>query len=514
MVCNELTFPLLVIHSIAPLQSSEKTLLLSSACKTSLETRYTQLYQSINDGHPINRLNQLRQLLPRIKQKSTTKQGHDSKTSMDQSRPRRPKGDKYKFVDKVEESSCIWDVDHMEARVLAAEAAEAAQAKAAAKSTSTDSFVQNSSSSRDSFGFSNTYHDSPLANMDSNHWTAGMSPSSTATSMSRPHGMIDSTSTFSLEPTGHSRSSKDLPGDSRLRFSESAETTPPSQQTTPPTITFAKEELPGIQEATASEASPSKRSSFLGIFGPRSKKVGHDGSESSYHQESPQSTSAYGSPRLSAFGANQERRSLDSPQSPHLQPAGPMQANQRVQPTVEIVPPSSFNSPSDHLAAQGAISGFSSKRASMDEEHRTNHFGEPGSAAMTDDDNGGHWAPPAFWPQGERMDDSQDESDTALTAAHKVKMFSIKCMEVSPFFLIMASTAYHIVFGSYVKLKAFIHSTTVYRQDVETRTKDAFIYTPSPCRIQQQLTRHQWGIFISQSRTTGGDYYVRLAGSG
>ncbi|GJJ72903.1 hypothetical protein EMPS_05261 [Entomortierella parvispora] len=404
--------------SLAQFQPSEKTLLLSSTCKTSLETRYTQLYQSINDGHPINRLDQLRQLLPRIKAKSIPKHGNESKTSMDQSRPRRPKVDKYKFVDKVEESSCIWDVDHMEARALATEAAEAAQAKAAAKSTSTDSFVQTSSSSRDSFVFSNAYHDSPMASMDSNSVAAGMSPSSTLTSMSqRPHGMLDSTSTFSLEPTGQSRSSKDLPGDSRLRISEYPDSTPLSQQTTPPTITFAKGELPGIQEAQAMESSPSKRSSFLGIFGPRSKKGGHDGSEHSY-QESPQSTSAYGSPRLGASGLNPDRRSLDIPQSPHLQPAGPMHPNQRLQPTLEIVPPSSYSSPSDPFAGQ-VTSAFSSKRTSIDEEHRTNHFGDPGSAAMTDDDTGGHWAPPAFWPQGERMDDSQDESDTALAAAQK-----------------------------------------------------------------------------------------------
>lgn len=479
---------------------------MSNSCKAFLETRYTQLYQSINDGHPVNRLDRLRQLLPRIKESSAPKHGHDSKTSMDLSRPRRSKTDKYRFVDKVEESSCIWDVDHVEARAIAEEAAQAARAKAAAKSTSTDSFIQNSSSSRDSFALPNhhPYHDSPLATMDSNNMAAGMSPSSTVTSMTRPHGIAESTSTSfsSLEPVAAGRSSKDLTGDSRLRISESADATPQPQQMVAPTITFPKGELLGISEsaALALESSPSKRNSFLAIFGTRSKRMGHD-AELSYHHESPQSTSSYGSPRLSASGPIQERRSLDSQHSPYLQPSGSttVHSNQRIQPNVEVVPPSTFCSPSENLIGQGAISGFSSKRTSIDEEHRTSHFGDPGSAAMTDDENGGHWAPPALWPQGERMDDSQDESDAPLAASHKVEIHgrnhsngsqmhpSWYGAEHSPPFLFVFTFACEFI--------AVIHSTVHGQNDVETWTQGA-IGSPYS-RIQLRKSRSDWSTLFS-----------------
>ncbi|KAF9290201.1 hypothetical protein BGZ68_007672 [Mortierella alpina] len=106
----------------ASLQPSEKTLVFSSTCKAHLESKYTQLYQSINAGHPINRLQKLREVLPRIKEVSLTRPSLD----LAQSRPRRSKSEKYRFVDKVEESSCIWDVDHMEAKAAAEATAEAA----------------------------------------------------------------------------------------------------------------------------------------------------------------------------------------------------------------------------------------------------------------------------------------------------------------------------------------------------------------------------------------------------
>ncbi|KAG0203850.1 hypothetical protein BGX28_004020 [Mortierella sp. GBA30] len=103
-------------------QPSEKTILFSSSCKAHLESKYAQLYRSINAGHPINRLQKLREVLPRIKESTISRPSLD----FTQSRPRRSKSEKYQFVDKVEESSCIWDVDHMEAKAAAEAAADAA----------------------------------------------------------------------------------------------------------------------------------------------------------------------------------------------------------------------------------------------------------------------------------------------------------------------------------------------------------------------------------------------------
>ncbi|KAG0048171.1 hypothetical protein BGZ83_006828 [Gryganskiella cystojenkinii] len=436
-------------------QPSEKTIQLSNSCKIFLETRYTQLYKSINDGHPINRLEQLRQILPRIKE-VVPRQGNDSKTSMDSnhSRPlaRRSKGDKYRFVDKVEESSCIWDLEHMEARANAEEQAEsAARAKAQARgATSTESFMA-SSSSRDSILLSSNnrpYMDSPLAAIDSNNnFSASMSPSSTTTSISHPQLALDSTSTSSnsldspvssaiakstTTSTAVGRQSKEFPGESKLRLSETTELSPSPPHIPTPTIAFPKDEqLSGILESLApttpaAEASPSKRGSFLGIFGNRHKKIGQEGD---HHYESPQSTSSFGSPRLGASGPILERRSLDSQHSPYLQPFAPSTASssfqrmQQQQPNVEIMPSSKPPAPPE--STLGVISGFSSKRTSIDEEHRAYHFGDPGSAAMTDDENGGHYVPPTVWPQGER-EDSQDESDTAIAASQKRSSSSIR----------------------------------------------------------------------------------------
>lgn len=58
-------------------------------------------------------------------------------------------------------------------------------------------------------------------------------------------------------------------------------------------------------------------------------------------------------------------------------------------------------------------------RTSFEESIRTGEYGEVGNAGLTDDEFGGHFAPPSQWPQGERIEDSQDESDPA-TAPYKV----------------------------------------------------------------------------------------------
>jgi hypothetical protein len=52
-----------------------------------------------------------------------------------------------------------------------------------------------------------------------------------------------------------------------------------------------------------------------------------------------------------------------------------------------------------------------------EEGARTGECSDVGNG--TDDDYGGHFAPPSQWPQGERTEESQDESDPA-TAASKV----------------------------------------------------------------------------------------------
>ncbi|KAF9100572.1 hypothetical protein BGX29_006483 [Mortierella sp. GBA35] len=450
---------------------SEKSLQLSNTCKATLESRYLELYRSINAGHPINRLQKLREVLPRIKSTSTPKSGNDGKVSMDtgHSRPRRSKHDKYRFVDKVEESSCIWDLDHMEKLARDAEATEAAalsrlpslgshkshsqqhlsrsanglsqdSLQQHLSSTSLESFNVEHSISGDSYGppiMSDTHQqpqqlhqqqqqpESPaeIASEQTNIHS-GSSPHSTLSSSTGPsyaHG-----SSYSpLEPIPITQA-KDVAEDSRLRFVEASGTpvqSNVSSQIPPPADLF--QGFGSASEQTPAETSPSKRNSFLGMFGGRGKKVGQD-TDLHHHQES-QPTSSLGSPSLSATAPINERRSFDSQHSPFLQPTLPPPQGQRNAPIVEVIPPSLISSPA---ANSGQGRPNPQRRASCDQAIMK--ATEPNDTIMLmDDENGGHYAPPVQWPQGERLDDSQDESDSPANTTQKrssLRRFTDKMM--------------------------------------------------------------------------------------
>ncbi|KAG0300080.1 hypothetical protein BGZ98_009508, partial [Dissophora globulifera] len=185
---------------------------------------------------------------------------------------------------------------------------------------------------------------------------------------------------------------------------------------TTPAIKFSEGVNGHSLESAALDISPSKRNSFLGIFGVRGKKVGQDIDLAS-HVESPQS-SAYGSPRLSATASTQERRSFDSQHSPYFQPTLAISQSQRNHLAGESTPPTLVHSYSGLTSASATSDSQSKGRASIDDAARPGEYGDPG-AVLTDDENGGHWATPTQWPQGERMEDSQDESDNPTTAANK-----------------------------------------------------------------------------------------------
>ncbi|KAF9179912.1 hypothetical protein BGZ51_006562 [Haplosporangium sp. Z 767] len=422
-------------------QPSEKTLQLSGSCKANLESKYTQLFQSINAGHPINRLEKLREVLPRIKATSVTKSAHDGKGSIDLShgRSRRIKSEKYQFVDKVEESSCIWDLDHMEAKA-AAEAAVLAKHSAIASSTndsqqqlkkaassvsqessvqhapsaSTESFGVDSSLSRESFAQptavnnSSQPHDLPQTAAVIQGIPLCISPSNTfssATNLSQASDYISSSVT-SPDPDSTGQA-KDGLGESKLKF---ADTYTPAHQILPVPTAQRHNGLNNNGQASVSvETSPSKRNSLLGIFGVRGKKVGQD-NEHLYHlHESPQSPSSYGSPRLTAITPTYERRSFESPHNSHLQAS---------QPAIEAIPFSFISTPVGGSQNDTGSDIQGKRGTSLDSGTRAAEEGEFGTAAV-DEDGGGHWTPPVQWPQGERMDESQDESDNAAVAMNK-----------------------------------------------------------------------------------------------
>ncbi|KAF9351180.1 hypothetical protein BGX26_010754 [Mortierella sp. AD094] len=431
----------------ANFQPSENTLQFSSSCKAYLESKYTQLYQSINAGHPINRLRRLHEIKPQIQQLSIPKPAHDGKNSMDSAlpRPRWRKSDKYRFVDKVEESSCIWDVDHMEKVTAQAAAAEAAtlakQATAPSSrhgsqhnlaqtgssssknsslhhlpSSSTENFGAEGSAPRDSHippaaTTNQPYHNSPLAAVDAQNMTVGMSPSSTLSSIVSP-----AHSTTTLDQSIQKRTPNENSGESKLRFVESY--TPASKSTPAPTIKLpdggggGKNTISSL-DSPNSESLPSKRNSFLGIFGVRGKKVGQD-SDQSNHYESPQSSS-YGSPRLTATGSSQERRSFDSQLNSYFPtPITPVQTHQS-QLSLEVAHPPLISSSSTYTTGSNSSESQSKRNASLDEAVRTVKYNEASGVASIDDDNGGHFGPASQWPQGERMEESQDESDNPAT---------------------------------------------------------------------------------------------------
>ncbi|KAG0255555.1 hypothetical protein BG011_005059 [Mortierella polycephala] len=422
-------------------QPSEKTLQLSSSCKANLESRYTQLFQSINAGHPINRLEKLREVLPRIKATSMTKSAHDGKGSIDlsQGRSRRIRSEKYQFVDKVEESSCIWDLDHMETKA-AAEAAVLAkyltiasstndpqqQSKQTVSSIPQESSVQHApSASTESSGVDNSLsgesfaqptavnnnsqsHDLPQTTVVIQGAPLCISPSNTFPPVTNPSQASDSVSSAitSSDPDSTGQT-KDGPGESKLRF---ADAYTPAHQTLPVSTAQRHSGLNNNGQAFLSvETSPSKRNSLLGIFGVRGKKMGQD-NEHLYHlHESPRLPSDFGSPRLTATAPTYERRSFEGPHNPYSQAS---------QPAVEAVPFWLTSSPvcSSQNDTEPDIQG---KRGTpLDTGTRAAEEGVFGPAVV-DGDGGGHWAPPVQWPQGERMDESQDESDNAAVAMNK-----------------------------------------------------------------------------------------------
>ncbi|KAF8977621.1 hypothetical protein BGZ46_007249 [Entomortierella lignicola] len=410
----------------AKFQPSENTLQFSNSCKASLESKYTLLYQSINAGHPINRLRRLHEIQPQIESISIPKRSRDGKHSMDLmiSRSRWPKSDKYHFVDKVEESSCIWDVDHME-KAIAAEAARLAAEStsrhgsqqnleqsggASSKSsshyhlpsTSTESFTVEDPASKDShitptIITNQLLHDSPLATVDTQNMPMGMSPSSTFSSIASPAHSPSS------DPNALKHLPKENSGESKLRFVEPSPIA--TKNISPPTIklTDGSKGSNNNMESPNPDSLQSKRNSFLGIFGVRGKKVGQD-SDHSNHYESPQS-SGYGSPRLTA---TQERRSFDSQHIPYSSSSTIQPQTQQNQLTLDVGLPPFLSSPSTHSA--GSYEAQARRSTSHD---------EAGGTTSVDDDNGGHWATASQWPQGERMEESQDESDSQATAADK-----------------------------------------------------------------------------------------------
>jgi hypothetical protein len=247
------------------------------------------------------------------------------------------------------------------------------------------------------------------------HNKAGSSPLSTISSSTNPayaHG----SSYSSLEPIPITQA-KDVYEDPRTHIAESVATGPPVQSNLPTQVSSLADVYHGygaLEQPPAGTPS-SKRNSFLGMFSVRGKKGGQD-ADLHHHQES-QSSSSYGSPSLTATAPIYERQSFDSQHSPFLQPALPPPQGQRYPPTVEVIPPSLMNSPSGNL---GQAQTDSRQRPSLDQSMtRVVDPNEP-NLMLTDDDIGGHWAPPIQWAEGERLEDSQDESDNVANPATKV----------------------------------------------------------------------------------------------
>ncbi|KAF9924939.1 hypothetical protein BGZ65_008036, partial [Modicella reniformis] len=408
-------------------QPSEKTLQFSSSCKAYLESRYTQLFQSINAGRPINRLRKLHEVLPQIKSMSIPKPAHDSKISLDlgHSRSRRwkgDKGDKYRFVDKIEESSCIWDVDHMEAKAAAEAAAEAAAlAKQSAVASSRHGSHHNlestawssphdsgqrqlTSASTESLGTGKTLpgdtnalpvaishqpqSDSTLAVVDVHDFSMGLSPS-TFSSMTNPHHVNDSsTNSSSLLDRTPPKQQKEVLGESKLRFAESYLTSLHGNSThTIKSMDSGNNNSSGLESAGIMETPSSKRNSFLGIFNMRGKKVGQDGDQLNTHHELPQLSSP-GGPRLRSNSMTHERRSFDSQRSLHSRPSHALfNPNRRRQSVMEMATLSHFNSLPINMSGAGTNTQAPYKMP-LEEGVRTGEYSETGNAGLTDDDFG------------------------------------------------------------------------------------------------------------------------------
>jgi len=256
--------------------------------------------------------------------------------------------------------------------------------------------------------------DSPLAVVGANGVSMGLSPSSTFSSVTNSHHVNDSTtnSSSSLDrfPPMHQ---KETLGESKLRFGEVHPLSLPAPGHSTPPIKSVDSGITSNGPESASiamEPPPSRRNSIFGIFSMRGKKGGQDGDPLYTHQEVPQ-LSSHDSLQPTAT-TTQERRSFDSnpPPKPNL-----FNPNRRRLSVMEFASWHPFNSaPANTNTMATNTQPF---HRTSEEGARTGECSDVGNG--TDDDYGGHFAPPSQWPQGERTEESQDESDPA-TAASKV----------------------------------------------------------------------------------------------
>ncbi|KAF9928184.1 hypothetical protein FBU30_002580 [Linnemannia zychae] len=441
---------------------SEKSLQLSNHCKSVLEAKYSELFRSIKEGHPPNPLLKLREVLPRVKTMSMPRSGTDGRTSMDvgHSRSRRSKHDKYRFVNKVEESNCIWDVDLMESKARQADMAEAAalsrmptlgsqgshsqqylnrtmnglsqdSLQQHLSSTSMESFGVEHSTSGDSYGppiMSNIQEQDETPQEQLNQESSGEMTRENTNYPSEPSPLCAVPSAKNPEYTrGSSYSSieniplsqaKDTLEVSTPHFIDSTVTEHPALSNTSmqgSTLTDVYSGYGSTQEQSHVEMPTSKRNSFLGMFYLRGKKNGHEADHHHHHQEL-QPPSTYGGPSPNGITPIHERRSLDSQHNPSIPPFHIPSQGQRYAPTVEVIPPSLIGSPSDNASQSRS---YSKRRPSLDQT--ATRLADPNdpNIMLTDDEVGGQWAPPAQWAEGERLDDSQDESDNVPNTTQK-----------------------------------------------------------------------------------------------
>ncbi|KAG0336103.1 hypothetical protein BG000_006928 [Podila horticola] len=319
----------------AQFQPSEKTVQLSNSCKALMESKYSQLFQSIHAGHPVNRLQKLREILPKINPASIPR------ASLDQPRSKRPKSDKYRFVDKVEESSCIWDVDHMERKAQDKQSGLAKQPTLSSISEQRLDTLASSSASSSSV---------PVSSIEGPRY-----PVSTSTD-----SFVSETNPFFT--------SGDAVVPSIPVNNQSAMNAP-----------FHEPPYEGDNHPNSTGVTPS--STFSSIGNPH-QHSGSNVTSSSSIEPGPQT---------------QKETTLDHKTS-----------------TSESLPTTidQLQQQPQSLQPQQGLS-----RISTDEAHaKPYEYGEMMNVThFTDDEN--TFAPPTIWPQGERMDDSQDESDATAPAA-------------------------------------------------------------------------------------------------
>ncbi|KAG0336031.1 hypothetical protein BG004_008226 [Podila humilis] len=379
--------------ALAQFQPSEKTLQLSKSCKAFMESKYAQLFQSIHAGHPVNRLQRLRETLPKVHPISIS-----SRASLDQPRSKRSKSEKYRFVDKVEESTCIWDVDRMELK--------AAQAAAQA---ATGLLKQSTLRSISEQG------------LDAITTSSSVSVSSIpASSIERPpYPFSISTDSFASESTNpfHTHS-----GDAVVPTSIPIPATNNSHTNTNINanishVPFHDPPYTGAEiRPLSTGVSPSSTFSSIGVT----------------HQQSGSNLTSTSSieprpPSIKEVAVQDEKRRpsdlLAPAQEPHEYHQHPQQSHVQHQ-VQQLSQQSQPPLPHPQVRAQSYQPPLlvpqqqnTSRRTSVDEiGARAYELGELNAAANFTDDEAAH-APPTVWPQGERIEDSQDESDHNATAA-------------------------------------------------------------------------------------------------